>query len=90
MINLATELANCQEQLHYMKTALRAKDADNAVLRNELAALREAAVHVYNSGYHAGHYDTVEGRYVDIHPSDMDSYHAEDVAELLAALVGEE
>ena len=43
MINLATELANCQEQLHYMKMALRAKDADNAVLRNELAALRIAA-----------------------------------------------
>jgi len=55
-----------------------------------VARLKEIAVHVYNSGYHAGHHDTVEGCYVDIHSSDMDSYHAEDVAELLAALVVEE
>lgn len=53
-------------------------------------ALKDAAVHIYNSGYQAGHHYTVEGGYVDIHPSDMDSYHAEEVAELLAALVGEE
>lgn len=52
--------------------------------------LKEASVHIYNSGYHAGHHYTVEGGYVDIHPSDMDTYHAEEVAELLAALVGEE
>ena len=55
----------------------------------ELTALKEAAVHIYNSGYHAGHHDTVEGRYVDIHTSDMGTYHTEEVAELLAALVGE-
>ena len=59
-------------------------------LGEELDALKEAAVHIYNSGYHAGHHDTVEGRYVDIHISDMGTYHTEEVAELLAALVGEE
>ena len=59
-------------------------------LKAELAALKDAAVHIYNSGYHAGHHCTVEGGYVDIHSSDMDTYHAEEVAELLAALVGEE
>ena len=59
-------------------------------LKVEIAALKVAAVHIYNSGYHAGHHYTVEGGYVDIHPSDMDTYHAEEVAELLAALVGEE
>ena len=59
-------------------------------LRKDLAALKEAAVHIYNSGYNAGHHFTVEGSYVDIHSSDMDSYHAEEVAELLDALVGEE
>ena len=59
-------------------------------LQEELAALKEAAVHIYNSGYHAGHHDTVEGRYVDIHISDMGTYHTEEVAELLAALTGEE
>ena len=41
-------------------------------------------------GYHAEHHYTVEGGYVDIHSSDMGTYHAEEVAELLAALVGEE
>ena len=58
-------------------------------LEAEVAALKGASVHIYNSGYHAGHHYTVEGGYVDIHPSDMDTYHAEEVAELLAALVGE-
>ena len=61
-----------------------------AELEAELAALKDAAVHIYNSGYHAGHHYTVEGGYVDIHTSDMDTYHAEEVAELLAALAGEE
>ena len=60
------------------------------LLRARVARLEEATVHIYNSGYHAGHHDTVEGGYVDIHPSDMDSYHAEEVSELLAALAGEE
>ncbi len=52
--------------------------------------LKDMTVHIYNSGYNAGHHFTVEGGYVDIHSSDMDAYHAEEVAELLAALVGEE
>lgn len=52
-------------------------------------ALREAVVHVYNSGYLAGHHDTVEGGYVDIHSNDMDTYHAEEVAEFLNFLLGE-
>ena len=65
-------------------------EAENKRIRAELAALKDAAVHIYNSGYHAGHHYTVEGGYVDIHPSDMGTYHAEEVAELLNALVGEE
>ena len=44
------------------------------------------AVHVYNSGYQAGHEDTVEAVYTDVHQSDMDTYHADVVAELLAEL----
>jgi poly-gamma-glutamate capsule biosynthesis protein CapA/YwtB (metallophosphatase superfamily) len=66
---------------------LCADDVKNT--KAELAALKAATVHIYNSGYHAGHHYTVEGGYTDIHSSDMDSYHAEEVAELLAALVGE-
>ena len=89
-IQLTQILVDCQEQLQLMKTALCAKEADNAVLRAELAALKDAAVYAYNSGYRAGHHYTVEGGYVDIRSSDMNTYHAEEVAELLAALVGEE
>lgn len=55
-------------------------------LRARYNALVDAVVHVYNSGYYAGHHDTVEGRYIDIHSSDMASYHAEEVAELLSEL----
>jgi hypothetical protein len=58
-------------------------------LKAEIAALKAATVHIYNSGYQAGHHYTVEGGYTDIHSSDMDSYHAEEVAELLADLCGE-
>ena len=75
--------SECQALWDYME------DERNALLAR-VARLKEAAVHIYNSGYHAGHHDTVEGGYVDIHSNDMDSYHAEEVAELLAALVGEE
>lgn len=63
---------------------------DFAAMEAKYNALWDAAVHVYNSGYHAGHHDTVEGCYVDIHPIDMGTYHAEEVVALLAALVGEE
>ncbi|MDY0227201.1 MAG: hypothetical protein RBR38_10270 [Desulfomicrobium apsheronum] len=76
----------CEDEL----STLRARVARlEKALKEEVAALKVAAVHIYNSGYHAGHHYTVEGGYVDIHPSDMDTYHAEEVAELLAALVGE-
>jgi len=60
---------------------------ENERLQAENARLRTAAIHIYNSGYHAGHHDTVEGRYVDIYSADMDSYHAEEVGELLEELL---
>lgn len=53
-----------------------AQVALNALTRGDL-------IHLYNSGYHAGHHDTVESSYTDIHQSDMDSYQEEIVDELL-------
>jgi len=47
-------------------------------------------VHVYNAGYMAGHHDTVEATFIDIHQSDMDTYHSDVVAELNAALAENE
>lgn len=41
---------------------------------------------VYNSGYHAGHHDTVEGGYTHIYPQDMDDYHEDVVMEILEEL----
>lgn len=65
---------------------------DDQVARNRaLLAERDAlAIRIYNSGYMAGHHDTVEGQFTDIHRSDMATYHAEEVSELIAALQGEQ
>jgi hypothetical protein len=41
-----------------------------------------ALIRAYNSGYMQGHHDTVESCFTDIHQSDMDTYHADVVAEL--------
>ena len=48
-----------------------------------LAGSESLMVRLYNQGYHAGHHDTVEGGYVDIFTCDMDTYHADVVAEIL-------
>ena len=40
-------------------------------------------VRLYNAGYKAGHHDTVEGQYTDIFEVDMDSYHEDDVDEII-------
>jgi len=41
-----------------------------------------ALIRAYNSGYMQGHHDTVEAQFIVIHPLDMDTYHADVVAEL--------
>lgn len=43
---------------------------------------KEILIHAYNSGYTAGHHDTVEGCYVDVLPCDMTEYHEDVVSEL--------
>lgn len=42
------------------------------------------ATRLYNTAYHAGHYDTVVGYYTHVYPQDMDSYHEDVVQEWLA------
>lgn len=49
----------------------------------ELHPIYRLAMLCYNSGYKAGHHDTVEATYVDIHWSDMENYHEEEVEEIL-------
>lgn len=48
--------------------------------------LKKLMIHIYNSGYHAGHHDTVEGGYSNIFPCDMETYHEEVVSELIEEL----
>ena len=50
---------------------------------DELEALGNLQCRLYNSGYHAGHEDTVESCYTDIYPVDMDTYHANIVKEIV-------
>lgn len=42
------------------------------------------ATRLYNTAYHAGHHDTVEGGYTHVYPQDMDSHHEDTVQEWLA------
>ncbi len=49
-------------------------------LRDQKKAL---LVRLYNAGYKAGHHDTVEGQYTDIFEVDMDSYHEDEVDEII-------
>ena len=72
--------AHWQRNEHDISSTFRTVAEEIDRLRARVARLDYAAVHIYNSGYHAGHHDTVEGGYVDIHPGDMDTYHAEEVA----------
>ena len=52
-------------------------------LKAKVQRLRKATVYLYNSGYMAGHNDTVEACFTDIYECDMDTYHDDVVAELL-------
>lgn len=58
-------------------------DVELATLRAENERLKEDAVYIYNSGYNAGHHDTVEGQYTQVLPVDMRTYQNDVVAEIL-------
>lgn len=50
---------------------------------NEIEQLKAMLIYTYNRGYMTGHHDTVEGRFTDIHQSDMRTYHHDVVAEIV-------
>jgi hypothetical protein len=52
------------------------------------AALLRMAMRLYNSGYHAGHHDTVETGYVDIISCDMENYHGDEAREIVQDFLG--
>ena len=52
-------------------------------LAHRIAQLEAQQIWLYNQGYLAGHHDTVEAQFTNIYQVDMDTYHADVVAELL-------
>lgn len=44
----------------------------------------------FNRGYAAGHHDTVEGQYVDVHYSDIDTCHESEALDVLQEYAGDE
>lgn len=52
------------------------------------SALLRMAMRLYNSGYHAGHHDTVEVGYVDIFACDMENYHGDEAREIVQDFLG--
>lgn len=65
------------------RQAVRKAMKDVSALLAEVRRLNRMVVRIYNSGYHAGHHDTVEGQYTHILPQEMDSYQADVVEELI-------
>jgi len=80
------------ENYEALRLELTEANADFVRIANEREALiaerDRMAVRLYNSGYMAGHHDTVEGQFTDVHRSEMDTYHDDIVGELLADLQG--
>lgn len=65
---------------------LDANIAKKAAL-SALSMMQFKAVYAYNRGYLAGHHDTVEGSFVDIHHLDQSSYNSDVVQELIGPFV---
>lgn len=40
-------------------------------------------IYMYNKGYKAGHHHTVEGQYTDVDIRDMETYHENEVHDIL-------
>lgn len=76
---LLVELSSALDVQYERANALEAKCA---ALAAENAGLKSDHVRIFNSGYQRGHEATVEGYYVDIHQSDMTTYHEDIVAEI--------
>ena len=69
----------CKGLQHKVEQAVQERD----LLRAECEKLRKQLVVFYTSGYHDGHCDTVEARYVDIHQADYPTYFESIVAEMV-------
>ncbi len=71
------QLQNCWD------TATRLAQPTNQV---EQLVMCDLITHIYNCGYMAGHNDTVESQFTDIHSQDMGTYQKDVVEELFDEL----
>ncbi|AOE99074.1 hypothetical protein ATE40_007355 [Serratia surfactantfaciens] len=87
---LLSELASSRQinaqtllvKLTMAETIKEQTDRVNA-LAVENAALKSRSIKLFNLGYLHGHESTVEGHFVDVHRSDIDTYHDDVVAEII-------
>lgn len=57
--------------------------------REHAEAVLPLLVRTYNQGYVAGHNETIDGQYIDIHQSDKWEYHDEYVREFIVDVLAE-
>jgi hypothetical protein len=75
--------AEIAKQARETSEYLREVTAEHIAMAIRAAVPFELLVALYNAGYNAGHRDTVETRFTDIHPTELGSCHAEEVHEFL-------
>ena len=67
--------------------ALKVADSSQSLVTENIRSVSQETldlmVEIYNAGYAAGHHDTVEGGYVQVHDQDKRTYHAEPVEDLV-------
>lgn len=85
--NLEKQISHINTQsleaaLKMAETIKELTDRVNA-LAVENAALKSRSIKLFNLGYLHGHESTVEGYFVDVHRSDIDTYHDDVVAEII-------
>ena len=84
-IDQRTTMVTHQEALLEQKRVEIYEEATNAVESyKRVTEIKALLTYAYNSGYMAGHHDTVEGQFTDIHHADMRTHHLDVVAEIIA------
>lgn len=81
---LRAKVARQEDQLEQKRVEIY-EEATNAVESyKRVTEIKTLLNYVYNSGYMAGHHDTAEGQFTDIHHADMRTHHHDVVAEIIA------
>jgi hypothetical protein len=84
---LAAQVEVLQQHTNAKLLSQARKEKNEAL--SALSLLQFTAIYTYNQGYLAGHSDTVEGVFTDIHRSDLHTHNADTVQELIGAIADE-